>query len=271
MILALDIGNTNVVLGCIEDGEILFTERMATDSGKTELDYAISLKMVLELREIKVSEITGAIIGSVVPPVTSLMREAIRKVTGQEALVVNVDMNIGLEVLMDNPSSVGTDLIVGAVAGINRYPVPLILIDMGTATTICVVNENKQYIGGMILPGIGVSMNSLAFQEFIDLPAYAVGTDDDHAFFQGFQFLLRIDDLYALLFQILHHLFIVDDGTVGIDRLLPRRYLIIYLLDCPLHAKAEASRLRNCDFHVPARHSSYSSSSWINKSPLSPS
>ena len=147
MILALDIGNTNVVLGCIADGEILFTERMATDSGKTELDYAISLKMVLELREIKVSEITGAIIGSVVPPVTSLMREAIRKVTGQEALVVNVDMNIGL--------------IVGAVAGINRYPVPLILIDMGTATTICVVNENKQYIGGMILPGIGVSMNSL--------------------------------------------------------------------------------------------------------------
>lgn len=82
MILALDIGNTNVVLGCIADGEILFTERMATDSGKTELDYAISLKMVLELREIKVSEITGAIIGSVVPPVTSLMREAIRKVTG---------------------------------------------------------------------------------------------------------------------------------------------------------------------------------------------
>ena len=161
MILALDIGNTNVVLGCIADGEILFTERMATDSGKTELDYAISLKMVLELREIKVSEITGAIIGSVVPPVTSLMREAIRKVTGQEALVVNVDMNIGLEVLMDNPSSVGTDLIVGAVAGIYRYPVPLILIDMGTATTICVVNENKQYIGGMILPGIGVSMNSL--------------------------------------------------------------------------------------------------------------
>ena len=70
-------------------------------------------------------------------------------------------MNIGLEVLMDNPSSVGTDLIVGAVAGINRYPVPLILIDMGTVTTICVVNENKQYIGGMILPGIGVSMNSL--------------------------------------------------------------------------------------------------------------
>ena len=181
MILALDIGNTNVVLGCIADGEILFTERMATDSGKTELDYAISLKMVLELREIKVSEITGAIIGSVVPPVTSLMREAIRKVTGQEALVVNVDMNIGLEVLMDNPSSVGTDLIVGAVAGINRYPVPLILIDMGTATTICVVNENKQYIGGMILPGVRVSLDALTARASqlsgisIDAPKHVIG------------------------------------------------------------------------------------------------
>ena len=183
MILALDIGNTNVVLGCIADGEILFTERMATDSGKTELDYAISLKMVLELREIKVSEITGAIIGSVVPPVTSLMREAIRKVTGQEALVVNVDMNIGLEVLMDNPSSVGTDLIVGAVAGINRYPVPLILIDMGTATTICVVNENKQYIGGMILPGVTVSHDALASRTAqlpkvaFELPKHTIGTN----------------------------------------------------------------------------------------------
>ena len=124
------------------------------------LSISIKIYFIISRKTVNIS-IAAAIIGSVVPPVTSLMREAIRKVTGQEALVVNVDMNIGLEVLMDNPSSVGTDLIVGAVAGINRYPVPLILIDMGTATTICVVNENKQYIGGMILPGIGVSMNSL--------------------------------------------------------------------------------------------------------------
>ncbi len=124
------------------------------------LSISIKIYFIISRKTVNIS-IAAAIIGSVVPPVTSLMREAIRKVTGQEALVVNVDMNIGLEGLMDNPSSVGTDLIVGAVAGINRYPVPLILIDMGTVTTICVVNENKQYIGGMILPGIGVSMNSL--------------------------------------------------------------------------------------------------------------
>lgn len=181
MILALDIGNTNVVLGCIEDGKILFTERMATDRGKTELDYAISLKMVLELRGIKTSEITGAIIGSVVPPVTSLMREAIRKVTGQEAMNVNVGMDIGLEIQMDAPGSVGADRIVNAVAGIARYPVPLILIDMGTATTLCVVNEKKQYIGGMILPGIGISMNALTSRTAqlpsisLDQPKHLIG------------------------------------------------------------------------------------------------
>ena len=98
------------------------------------LSISIKIYFIISRKTVNIS-IAAAIIGSVVPPVTSLMREAIRKVTGQEALVVNVDMNIGLEVLMDNPSSVGTDLIVGAVAGINRYPVPLILIDMGTATT----------------------------------------------------------------------------------------------------------------------------------------
>lgn len=88
------------------------------------LSISIKIYFIISRKTVNIS-IAAAIIGSVVPPVvTSLMREAIRKVTGQEALVVNVDMNIGLEVLMDNPSSVGTDLIVGAVAGINRYPVP---------------------------------------------------------------------------------------------------------------------------------------------------
>ena len=145
-----------VTLGEYKGVEVKKAEAVVTDE---DVENELTAARKKNGRLIDVED--GAIIGSVVPPVTSLMREAIRKVTGQEALVVNVDMNIGLEVLMDNPSSVGTDLIVGAVAGINRYPVPLILIDMGTATTICVVSENKQYIGGMILPGIGVSMNSL--------------------------------------------------------------------------------------------------------------
>ena len=161
MILAIDIGNTNIVLGCLREEEILFTERLSTDHAKTDLEHAISIKNVLEMHHIDPQEIEGAIIGSVVPPITSLIKEALRKITNCDAMIVGPGLKTGLNILMDNPASVGSDLIVGAVAGIAEYRLPLVIIDMGTATTICVVDENKNYIGGMILPGIRVSLDSL--------------------------------------------------------------------------------------------------------------
>lgn len=162
MILAIDIGNTNIVLGCILNRKILFTERISTDHSKTDLEHAISIKTVLELHNIQPSEINGAIISSVVPPITTLIKKALYKVTGCEAKVVGPGIKTGLNILMDNPASVGSDLIVGAVAGIAEYALPLVIVDMGTATTICVIDANKNYIGGMILPGIQVSVNSLS-------------------------------------------------------------------------------------------------------------
>lgn len=161
MILAIDIGNTNIVLGCIDNRNILFTERISTDQQKTDLEHAISVKTVLELHNIKPSCISGAIIASVVPPITSLISSAVKKITGCTAMVVGPGIRTGLNILMDNPASVGADLIVGAVAAIAEYPCPLIIIDMGTATTFAVVDEKKNYIGGMILPGIRVSLDSL--------------------------------------------------------------------------------------------------------------
>ena len=161
MILAIDIGNTNIVLGCIDNRNILFTERISTDHQKTDLEHAISVKTVLELHNIKPSCISGAIIASVVPPITSLISSAVKKITGCTAMVVGPGIRTGLNILMDNPASVGADLIVGAVAAIAEYPCPLIIIDMGTATTFAVVDEKKNYIGGMILPGIRVSLDSL--------------------------------------------------------------------------------------------------------------
>lgn len=161
MILAIDIGNTNIVLGCIDNRNILFTERISTDQQKTDLEHAISVKTVLELHNIQPSCISGAIIASVVPPITSLISSAVKKITGCTAMVVGPGIRTGLNILMDNPASVGADLIVGAVAAIAEYPCPLIIIDMGTATTFAVVDEKKNYIGGMILPGIRVSLDSL--------------------------------------------------------------------------------------------------------------
>ena len=162
MILAIDIGNTNIVLACVDEGNILFCERISTDLRKTDLEHAISVKTILELHNIAPSRITGAIISSVVPPITSLIRQGLTKVTGlEDVMVVGPGVKTGLNILMDNPAQVGSDLIVGAVAGIAEYELPLVIVDMGTATTICVIDENRTYIGGMILPGLRGSLDSL--------------------------------------------------------------------------------------------------------------
>lgn len=161
MILAIDIGNTNIVVGCFDKDKILFVERVSTDHTKTELEYAISLKNVLEIYDIRPSDVEGGIISSVVPPLTNVLKASAEKIITGTVLVVGPGIKTGLNIVMDNPASVGSDLIVDAVAAIHDYPVPLVFIDMGTATTISVVDEEKRYRGGMILPGIRVSMDSL--------------------------------------------------------------------------------------------------------------
>ena len=161
MILAIDIGNTNIVIGCCDDEKIYFIERLSTNHPKTELEYAISFKNVLELYGIDPSQIEGGIISSVVPPITNIVRASAEKVLGKTVKIVGSGVKTGLNILMDNPAQVGSDRIVNAVAAINEYPAPLIIIDMGTATTFCVVDEKKNYIGGMILPGVRISLDAL--------------------------------------------------------------------------------------------------------------
>lgn len=161
MILAIDIGNTNIVIGCIEGDRISFVERLYTDVKKTELEYAISVKNVLEIYNIDRTKLKGGIISSVVPPVTDTVRHAAEKVIGKEILVVGPGVKTGLDIRIDNPAQLGPDLAVGAVAGIEEYSCPLVIVDMGTATTFTVVNAKKQVIGGMILPGVGVALDSL--------------------------------------------------------------------------------------------------------------
>lgn len=161
MILAIDIGNTNIVIGCIELEKIYFVERVSTDISKTELEYVVELKTLLDLYQIKIQDITGCIIASVVPPLNNVVKAAAEKLLHISPLLVGPGVKTGLNILMDNPGQLGSDLVVNAVAGLKYYGAPLILIDMGTATTISVVDENKNYIGGMILPGVRVSLESL--------------------------------------------------------------------------------------------------------------
>ena len=161
MILAIDIGNTNVVIGVVDEKKIYFIERVATVKTKTEAEYAIDLKILLELNNIDVHEITGGIVSSVVPQITKMMQIAAQKVIGKAMLVLGQDSKTGLKVLIDNPNQLGSDLIAGSVAGIAQYKVPMVIIDMGTATTLAVIDKDKNYLGGMIVPGVMVALESL--------------------------------------------------------------------------------------------------------------
>ena len=161
MIIAVDIGNTNIVLGCIEDDKILFEARMATDLIKTSDQYCAELKTMLSLFEVAPEDIDGSIISSVVPPVLNSFKTAIRKLTGCSALVVGPGIKTGLNIRMDNPSEVGSDLIVAGVAAIAEYGAPLLLVDMGTATTITAIDESGAFVGGCICPGVKISMEAL--------------------------------------------------------------------------------------------------------------
>lgn len=161
MILAIDIGNSNIVLGCIDGENILFRERISTDQSATDLQYASHIKMSLDMHDIKKEIIDGAIISSVVPSVTNTVKTAIKKYFGVNSKVVGPGIKTGLKIVIDNPAQLGSDLVVGAVAGIKEYPVPMIIIDMGTATTLAVINSKKEYIGGVIMTGMAVSTDAL--------------------------------------------------------------------------------------------------------------
>lgn len=161
MIFAIDVGNTNIVIGCCKDDEILFRERVSTNHTATSLEYAAIFKTAFEMHGIGTSEITGSIISSVVPAVTRNVKAAAENLTGTKAIVVGPGIKTGLSIKIDNPAQLGSDLVVDAVAGIKNYPVPLIIIDMGTATTISVIDKNSDYTGGMIIPGVSISHDSL--------------------------------------------------------------------------------------------------------------
>lgn len=161
MILAIDVGNTNVVLGCIDGDKILFEARLNTNKQATADEYAISIRNILLLKNIVIQDIDGAIISSVVPPINHALSEAAKMVTGCDAMLIGPGLKTGLNIKLDNPAQMGSDLVVGAVAAIAQYPKPLIVIDMGTATTICAIGRDSDYLGGVIYPGVKISLDAL--------------------------------------------------------------------------------------------------------------
>ncbi len=162
MLLAVDIGNTNIVLGGFIDDKLKFVARIATNQHKTEDEYATKIKSILSLHEVNIREIKGAIISSVVPPLNSVMKKAIRIVYGVEPLLVGPGIKTGINIVCDNPSTVGADLICACVAAHHIYSSPSLVIDMGTATKMMVVDKTGAFIGVSIIPGVNIALKALA-------------------------------------------------------------------------------------------------------------
>lgn len=162
MILALSVENTNLSMGLFSGEELLFTSRMAADRSKTGDEYAISFKSILDIHGIAPEDIQGSIVASVVPALINEIKAALRLMLGKEPLVVGPGVKTGLNILMDNPAALGSDLVVNAVAAVAEYPAPLIVIDLDTATTLLAVNEKKSFVGSVIAPGAALSAAALS-------------------------------------------------------------------------------------------------------------
>lgn len=181
MILAVDIGNSNIVIGAVQGKEILFEARLRTDATKTSDEYCIDMKMILEVYDASSKDVEGMIIASVVPQVLNSVKTALKKLTGKDALVVGPGLKTGLNIKIENPQQTGADLVAGCVAALREHKAPLIVIDMGTATTVTVLDKTGALIGGAICPGVKISMDALTERTALlpglqlDQPRKAIG------------------------------------------------------------------------------------------------
>lgn len=177
MIFVLDVGNTNTVLGVYEEDVLKFHWRIETSRHKTEDEYGMVIKSLFEHVGISFDQIDGVIISSVVPPIMFALERMCQKYFGVKPLIVGPGIKTGLNIKYENPREVGADRIVNAVAGIHDYGSPLIIVDFGTATTYCYINEDKQYMGGAIAPGISISTEAL-YSKAAKLPRIEISRPD---------------------------------------------------------------------------------------------
>lgn len=162
MVLVMDIGNTNIVLGGYEGNRLCFTGRCASEPRKTEDEYALTIQGILSLYQCRPEQVEGGIISSVVPSLRTVLHHAMERLTGHSFLLVGSGIKTGLRIRTENPAQLGSDLVADAVAAVAEYPVPLVFFDMGTATTVSVVDGQGCYLGGMIVPGAMTASDALS-------------------------------------------------------------------------------------------------------------
>lgn len=163
MLLTVDIGNTNIKVGAWDGDALLFVSSMHTNVNRTSDEYAVQFLDVFRLHECNSTQFDGAILSSVVPPLSSVLRTAVRQVIETERVyLVSAGMKTGLNIKIENPATLGADLVCAAVAAIAKYPLPCVFIGMGTATAIFAIDKDGCLQGGAFSPGIGISLDALS-------------------------------------------------------------------------------------------------------------
>ncbi len=191
MLLAIDVGNTNIVYGLFDGKDLVHQFRVETSRGRTADEYAVILRQLLAMRDVRPSDVDGAIVASVVPALTEPMIDLVRRAFGKEALVVGPGIKTGMAILYENPREVGADRIVNGVAAFERYHSGLIVVDFGTATTFDCVSPKGEYMGGVISPGVQISADALFARAAklprveIAKPPKAVGRNTQHSMQSG--------------------------------------------------------------------------------------
>ena len=162
MIFTVDAGNTNIVLGGFENEKLLFTSRIATQTALMSDEYAVKFSEILSLYGHSSSEIEGAIISSVVTPLTPVLKDALSRLTGRKIITVGPGIKTGVNIRIDDPAVLGADLVCGAVGAMEKYDPPCVIFDLGTATTISAIDRGRFFLGGSIIPGVKVSLKALS-------------------------------------------------------------------------------------------------------------
>ncbi len=161
MLLTMDIGNTNINIGLFKGDDLAVSLRLATERQKTDDQYAMDFTNIFVMHKVDFNDIDGVVISSVVPEITESVKNAIKKLTGKDALILSPGVKTGLNILIDNPAQLGADLAAGAVGAVAEYPLPAFVIDLGTATKICAIDKNRGFRGCMIAPGVQISLKAL--------------------------------------------------------------------------------------------------------------
>lgn len=230
MILTIDVGNTHTVIGAFDGDELCYDWRMASERQKTEDEIGLTILHFLEQKNIKVEDIEGIIIGSVVPVLTEALYYMSKKYFGIKAVVVNNRINPGLKLLIDNPAEVGADRIADGVAAYEMFGGPVIVVDFGTGTTFDYITADGSYAGGVIAPGIGICIEALFTKaaklsktEYVR-PPHVVGTNTTHGMQSGFYygFAGQVDGILKKMIAEIGRDDVKVIATGGLGRLVER-------------------------------------------------